>query len=304
MRSQDFALIPARFWQWLTNRPVEMEHIGMAAVITISTWHVSQHMRVVEGSQIVAVIMGAVLGFLNAVFAMRYFEERDEVRWPAGFGVAFSAIVSIWMQYGFYDTNSDLVPYMAGSVNLNALMFGAWAPTFEILLGWLYGVRLFSRGRRNLMIDSVKAKYEKMIEQLHGQRRDQLTTEQNLRDQLHMVKTSLLDEQSRVEDLRKKNDDLQRQIMDLRVQTAALGERAKVAQLTTSQRDQRGGQRRVKLTREDRRDTLLQIVESDPEIAISTLAKRLNVARNTVKADLEALEEDGVIRRNGHVEVI
>jgi multidrug transporter EmrE-like cation transporter len=98
-----------KFWQWLTNRQLEVEHIGMGAVILISTWHVSQHMRNVEGSTIVAVIMGAVLGFLNAVFAMRFFEERKETRRPAGVGVLFFAAVSVWMQYGFYDEKSDLV---------------------------------------------------------------------------------------------------------------------------------------------------------------------------------------------------
>ena len=100
------------FWQWLTGRSVEMEHIGMGAVILISTWHVSQHMHGVEGSTTVAVIMGAVLGFLNAVFAMRFFEERQETRYPAGAGALFFAAVSIWMQYGFYNEKSDLAPYM------------------------------------------------------------------------------------------------------------------------------------------------------------------------------------------------
>lgn len=304
------------FYAWLTTRPLELEHYGMGAVIIISTWHVSQHMSQVEGSTVVAVIMGMVLGFLNATFALRFFEERNETRWPAGVGLLFSALVSVWMQYGFYDEKSDLVRYLIfNKVNLNALMFGAWAPVFEILLGWLYGVRLHIRGATNSVIDALKTKYQKIIDDLTAQKGAQLTTEQALRDQLHVLKidmrnqgeeaeTLLNAKDQTIEQLRGEVEQLRNQIADLRVLNAEIKGRSIAQPLTTLAPAQSPAQLTSKLNTEQRHDQLIKIVASEPKISRSELARRLNAARNTIKTDLETLESAGRIYVNGAIHVL
>ena len=304
------------FHAWLTTRTLELEHYGMIAVIIISTWHVSQHMSSVEGSTVVAIIMGMVLGFLNATFALRFFEERNETRWPAGVGLIFSAIVSVWMQYGFYDDKSDLVKYMiADRVNLNALMFGAWAPVFEILLGWLYGVRLHIRGATSNAIDIIKAKYQKIIDDLTAQKTAQLTTKQTLRDQLHQAKVDhanmlneqqvILDAKDRItEKLREEIEQLHNQITDLRVLNAEIKGRSIAQPVPTAVPAQSTAQLTSKLSTEDRHNQLLKIVAVEPEISRSELARRLNAARNTIKTDLETLESSGRIHVNGAIHLV
>lgn len=304
-------------YTWLTTRTLELEHYGMIAVIIISTWHVSQHMGHVEGSNIVAIIMGMVLGFLNATFALRFFEERNETRWPAGVGLIFSALVSIWMQYGFYDNKSDLVKYMIvdNKINLNALVFGAWAPAFEILLGWLYGVRLHIRGATNSIIDAIKAQYQKIIDDLTAQKTAQLTTEQSLRDQLHQRKID--HEQSIIENekllkakdhitekLREEIDQLHTQITDLRVLNAEIKGRSIAQPAPTITPAQSPAQLTSKLTTEERHTQLLKIVAVEPEISRSELARRLNAARNTIKTDLETLQSSGRIHVNGAIHLV
>lgn len=304
------------FYAWLTTRPLELEHYGMGAVIIISTWHVSQHMSQVEGSTVVAVIMGMVLGFLNATFALRFFEERNETRWPAGVGLLFSALVSVWMQYGFYDEKSDLVRYLIfNKVNLNALMFGAWAPVFEILLGWLYGVRLHIRGATNSVIDALKTKYQKIIDDLTAQKGAQLTTEQALRDQLHTLKVDMRNQSEEaetllnakaqtIEQLRGEVEQLRNQIADLRVLNAEIKGRSTAQPLTIPTPAQSPAQLTSKLSTEQRHDQLIKIVASEPQISRSELARRLNAARNTIKTDLETLESAGRIYVNGAIHVL
>lgn len=305
------------FHAWLTTRTLELEHYGMFAVIIISTWHVSQHMSSVEGSTVVAIIMGMVLGFLNATFALRFFEERNETRWPAGVGLIFSAIVSVWMQYGFYDSKSDLVQYMVmdDKINLNALMFGAWAPVFEILLGWLYGVRLHIRGAAGNAIDTIKAKYQKMIDDLTAQKTAQLTTEQSLRDQLHQHKSDhanmlneqqvILDAKDRItEKLREEIEQLHNQITDLRVLNAEIKGRSIAQSAPAIPPAQSPAQLTSKLTTEERHHQLLKIVAVEPDISRSELARRLNAARNTIKTDLETLESSGRIHVNGAIHLV
>lgn len=289
-----------KFWHWLTNRSLEVEHIGMAAVILISTWHVSQHMRGVEGSTVVAVVMGAVLGFLNAVFAMRFFEERQETRWPAGVGVIFFAAVSVWMQYGFYDANSDLQPYSWGNVNLNALAFGAWAPISEILLGWLYGVRLFARGAQNKIVDTIKAQYERLRAELQAKVDSQLTVNQQLRDELYAVKTN---NQQR-DDLIASRDalivQLRSEVADLRVRSAVSEAKlstVKAAPVVPVNDSQLAG----RLTAAERKNKILEILQIQGEATRAGLARDVGAAVNTIKADLRELEAEQVISVNGMV---
>lgn len=302
------------FWSWLTSRRLEVEHIGMAAVILISTWHISQHMRVIEGSTVVAVIMGAVLGFLNAVFAMRFFEERHETRWPAGVGVLFFALVSVWMQYGFYDENSDLQPYLwfNGSVNGNALMFGAWAPVSEILLGWLYGVRLFARGESARLVDNIKAEYEKLLADLRSKFDHQLTVNQQLRDDLHVVKAT----GQRADELTAQKDELIAQlrssVTELRVENAAL--KATVSTVNSAGRAPAGNgnvdsQLTVKLKPDERKAKIVEIVRDGrlvvdgevKDITIGGLARACGVVVNTIKTDLRELESAGLVTVNGSI---
>lgn len=311
---QQFLSFLQSFWSWLTNRRLEVEHVGMAAVIMISTWHISQHMRVIEGSTVIAVVMGAVLGFLNAVFAMRFFEERHETRWPAGVGVLFFAIVSVWMQYGFYDENSDLQPYLwfDGRVNGNALMFGAWAPVSEILLGWLYGVRLFARGESAHLVDNIKAEYEKLLADLQSKFDRQLTVNQQLRDDIHALKTA----GQRTGELIAQKDELITQlrssITELRVENAALKATASTvnsAGHTPAQGHNVDRQMTIKLTPDERKAKIVEIVrdgrlvvDGEPrEITISGLARVCGVVVNTIKSDLRALESAGLVTVNGSI---
>lgn len=309
--------ITKSFWSWLTNRKFEVEHLGMAAVIAISTWHVSQHMKVVEDSTIIAVIMGAVLGFLNAVFAMRFFEEQGRTRGPAGVGVLFSAIVSVWIQYGFYDENSDLARYMVGNFNVNALMFGGWAPVFEVLLGWLYGVRLYTRMEKQSVMDAIQAKYEKMMADLRAKFDGQLTTTQQVRDDAHRTKIDLSNALLEVQALttaknelaqnyQREIEQLKEKLSDYRAQNAALDatvKAVKVAPITPVQPAQSDGQLTTKLSTEERRAELLKLAKHNPHITVVDLSKRLGAVRNTIKSDLDALQDAGLIHRNGVIEV-
>lgn len=291
-----------KFWQWLTSRSLEVEHIGMAAVILISTWHVSQHMRGVEGSTVVAVIMGAVLGFLNAVFAMRYFEERKETRAPAGVGVLFFAIVSIGMQYGFYDANSDLQPYQVFDVNVNALMFGAWAPISEILLGWLYGVRLFARGAQNKIVDAIKGQYEQFRAELQAKIDSQLTINQQLRDELHAVKTNNQQRDGLIADRDALIAQLRSEIGDLRVRSAVSEAKLSTVNVmpVTPVRDE---QLTGRLTAVERKNKILEILQAQGESTRAGLARGVGAAVNTIKADLQDLEAEQIVTVNGTVKL-
>lgn len=291
-----------KFWQWLTNRSLEVEHIGMAAVILISTWHVSQHMRGVEGSTIVAVVMGAVLGFLNAVFAMRFFEEREETRWPAGVGVLFFAAVSVWMQYGFYDANSDLQPYSWGHVNVNALMFGAWAPISEILLGWLYGVRLFARGAQNKIVDSIKTQYERLQVELQAKVDRQLTVNQSLRDELHAVKTNNQHRDGLIADRDELIERLRSEVADLRVRSAVSEAKlstVRIAPVVPVNDERLTG----KLTGAERKSKIIEILQVQGEASRAGLARDVGAAVNTIKADLQELEAQQLVTVNGTVKL-
>lgn len=303
------------FWQWLTNRSLEVEHLGMLAVILISTWHVSQHMSAVEGSIVVAVIMGAVLGLLNALFAMRFFEERKETRWPAGVGVVFFAGVSIWMQYGFYDDNSDLTKYMLGNININALAFGAWAPVSEILLGWLYGVRLFVRGEGEQVQATIKAKYDQMVAEIQAKFDRQLTVNQQLRDEIHAVKTTVTQRDQLITERDELIADLRSEITELRVGKAALGAElsaVKSVRLTPLVQPINQPSKPVKLTTDERRAKVVEIAQigrivldgKDHPVTPSALSKALGAAVNTIKSDLKALESAGLLHVNGSIEAV
>lgn len=309
--------ITKSFWSWLTNRKFEVEHLGMGAVIAISTWHVSQHMQTVEGSTIIAIIMGAVLGVLNALFAMRFFEEQGRTRLPAGVGILFSALVSVGMQYGFYNENSDLAQYMFKGINLNALMFGGWAPVFEVLLGWLYGVRLFSRMEKEGVTSAIQAKYEKMMADLRAKFDGQLTTTQQVRDDAHRTKIDLSNAQLEIQALttaknelaqtyQREIEQLKEKLSDYRAQNAALDATVKAVKVTPIapvQPAQSDGQLSSKLSTEERREELLKLAKQNPHITVVDLSKRLGAVRNTIKSDLDALQSAGLIHRNGIIEV-
>lgn len=303
------------FWHWLTNRSLEVEHLGMVAVILISTWHVSQHMSAVEGSITVAVIMGAVLGLLNALFAMRFFEERKETRWPAGIGALFFAAVSVWMQYGFYDANSDLQPYMLGNVNVNALAFGAWAPVSEILLGWLYGVRLFVRGESEQIQAAIKSRYDQMVADIQAKFDRQLTVNQQLRDEMHVVKTTVTQRDQLIADKDGVIDKLRSDITELMVGKAALGAELSVVKsvrLTPPTQPVNQPSKPVKLTTEERRAKVVELAKEgrivldgkSHTVTAGTLSKATGAAVNTIKADLKALHDAGLLHVNGSIKAV
>lgn len=296
----------SKFWTWLTSRTLEAEHIGMAGVIIVSTWHVANHMAAIEAWAIIAVIMGSLLGFLNALCAMRFFEEREEIRLPAGVGVLFFAGVSIGMQYGFYDGNSSLTPYMVGDVNVNALMFGAWAPVAEILIGWLYGARLFARGASAKEINAIKEKYDRLATELQAKVDRQLMVNQHLRDDLHAVKTTSQEYAALIAEKDALIEQLRSKVTELRVQNAGLDGKlstVKAPQSTGDQRPVNAPVKGQKLTVDERRSRLVQMIQNGNEpVTKAGLARSLNVAVNTIKADLRELEDAGLIHVNGSIQ--
>lgn len=51
---------------------------------------------------------------------------------------------------------------------------------------------------------------------------------------------------------------------------------------------------------EQRRSTLVSILTDEGDISVSTLANRLNTSRTTIYNDLDALCQDGLVRKNGN----
>lgn len=117
---------PAEFWL-------------MFAVIAITAWHVRSFLAT-KDAELASWIIGAVLGACCFLFAHRFF-SGGAARVPAFFALAISAVYSVNMQYAYFDAKDiaeGALTYDLGGWNLNALVLGLWAPTFEILLGWLY----------------------------------------------------------------------------------------------------------------------------------------------------------------------
>jgi len=62
---------------------------------------------------------------------------------------------------------------------------------------------------------------------------------------------------------------------------------------------QQGRQAQVEQDRQARLDTLVNILKSQPDVKVSTLADDLRVSRTTIYNDLSTLEQQGVINKNG-----
>lgn len=111
----------------------------MFAVIGITAWHVRSFLAT-KDAEIASWIIGALLGACCFLFAHRFF-SGGAARLPASIALAISAAYSVNMQYAYFDAKDiaeNAMIYDVGGWNFNALVLGLWAPTFEILLGWLF----------------------------------------------------------------------------------------------------------------------------------------------------------------------
>lgn len=301
--SEKIASSAKSIWQWITGRQLEAEHLLVVAVIVLSTWHVGHYMNNAEGHWLIAAVMGAVLGSCNALFAMRFFEDEGQTRRPALVGMLVFAAVSIWLQYGFYAENHGVTNYLVWSMNVNALVQGAWAPTAEMLIGWLYGKRLQKSRGSQTEADKVRAAMQKKLDELTVKLTGQLTVEQGVRDELYRVKTdsqtqvsklqSLIDEwQSKYGILQSKFDKLTEDFNGLRVNNASLSATVSAVKMTGGNASNRGVKRAPidsRLTVEDRRQIITQAKANEPDILIARLMDLTGASRNTIKEDLKAL---------------
>lgn len=117
---------PAEFWL-------------MFAVIAITAWHVRSFLAT-KDADFASWVIGAVLGACCFLFAHRFF-SGGAARVPAFFALVISSIYSVNMQYAYFDAKDiaeGALTYDLAGWNLNALVLGLWAPTFEVLLGWLF----------------------------------------------------------------------------------------------------------------------------------------------------------------------
>lgn len=302
MKLSSIAPTLTKFWTWLTGRKLEPEHLGMAGCIGVSTWHVLNHMEQVEYATVVAVAMGVLLGFANALGAMRFF-ETEEVRTPAGLFTLFSVSFSIGMQYGFYDGNSNLTPYYVGSVNAHALLFAIWAPVSELFFGWLYGARLKVRHNSDDIIARVRQEANRQVESIQGKLTVQLHANQSLRDDLHNARLTVQDREEEIAANGAYIAELQEKITDLRVQKADATARLET-QLTVQETGQstRATDRSkgVKLHGDARRRKLAKLRQDQPGASLGEFARLLGVSKNTVKSDLQAIGPAAPVTTNGY----
>lgn len=284
-----------KVYEFLTGLSLSAEHWAMGAVIAVSTWHVLQHMNEVEGSLVVASLMGIVLGGLNALFAFRLFERKGENLWPAATGLVLSVVVSTYMQYAFYDANSSLTRYDWGFINLSAFLSGVWAPLFEVVLGWLYGVRIASLDSRNSLVDRVVNEWSIKVSGLEKKFSAELVTAQDLRDQLHRLKNDWSVERLqldlKLQEYLKKIDQLTAQLSDLRTDRAVLVERSKHGQPAKIDHRPVVVESSGRLSTTARRQRIAQM-DSSGELAgydVSSLAKQIGAQRSTIRTDLKHL---------------
>lgn len=110
----------------------------MFAVIAITAWHVRGFLAT-KDHELASWIIGLVIGLCNFLFAHRLFSGKAPV-W-AFISLCIGAAYSVFMQYVYFDqkdlaSNADIYDFYGW--NLEALVLAVWAPTFEILLGFLY----------------------------------------------------------------------------------------------------------------------------------------------------------------------
>lgn len=121
----------------MNRKPAEF--FLMFAVIAITAWHVRSFLAT-KDAEFASWIIGFVLGACCFLFAHRFF-SGGRAAVPAFFALCIGAAYSVSMQYSYFDANDiaqDAVIYQTYGWNINALVLALWAPTFEILLGWLY----------------------------------------------------------------------------------------------------------------------------------------------------------------------
>jgi chromosome segregation ATPase len=177
-------------------------------------------------------------------------------------------------------------------------------------LGWLYGVRLWVRGEQGAAVNAIAAEYEKKLTALQQKFDSQLTATQRALDEVSLAKNDLRRAQTLMAEKDASIVNLQSAIADLRVSKASIEGKLSAINtggLTHQQPANQPHQLPVKLTATDRRNRIVEIVRDgriveggeEKPITISGLARTLNAAVNTIKADLKELEP--VIEVNGSI---
>jgi flagellar biosynthesis GTPase FlhF len=140
------------------------------------------------------------------------------------------------------------------------------------------------------------------IAQLSSQIEQLLSSQKSAQLRTGKLRNELADAQSKIEQYQSENEKLRSEIVEMRVQnaaqSAALNHAQSAAQLSSQIKQS-------KMSKKARQEALLEIAETEPLIAVSRLANRLGVARNTITNDLKALENNGTIHRNGNgIEIV
>ena len=85
------------------------------------------------------------------------------------------------------------------------------------------------------------------------------------------------------------------------LQTQRIGNvEANVRLLATTSRQLETKVQQGQASMEQRRARLVDILAAEHDIGVSTLANRLNASRTTIYSDLDALCQDGLVRKNGN----
>jgi hypothetical protein len=280
----------ARSFAWFANLGLSKEHIGMILAIAISTYHVVMHMQRVEGWTAIAIIMGGVLGYLNAIFAIQLFEAQDETRSPALAGLILSMVVSIYMQYSFYDNNVNLTAYRPVPwFNLSAFLSGSYLPLFEFILGSLYGVRMRVKRGQNTLLNQSIAQWQAKLDEQSKRFSDLLTDHQRSLDHANDLRIELVAAQEKIAQLSE-------QLGNLKTERAVLSAQLNTVQLNTVQIDHRHPQPAVqkptaRLSTTERQQKIRRMNESGQldQHNVTTLSTLLGVALNTMRSDLRDL---------------
>lgn len=112
------------------NAMIRLLPVLIFAAVAISTYHVAQEMY--RYDELMAYVLGALLGLVNAVAAYFFLEETGfRRRLMAGTTVVMAVTASTWLQMRYYQNHG---------AGIDAYVLGTWAPIAELLLGALFAV--------------------------------------------------------------------------------------------------------------------------------------------------------------------
>jgi hypothetical protein len=137
---------------------------------------------------------------------------------------------------------------------------------------------------------------------------EELSTKRQELDTLIEQKQAELDNlvqarQTEVDRLTKQAEELQRDVEQSQATLTQLHqeiEQAKTVQASSLEQARQSKAKQDRESIEQRRTRLVDILAGESDIGVSTLANRLNTSRTTIYSDLDALCQDGLLRKNGN----